>query len=149
MLKENKWLETVTYQDDDVKNERTGKECELYSYNMGNGDLYIGIREVGTQLGNIIRISRHGGCSTKNPKLLHSLTLAYHSMAGNEDIFDEIKKDTEFICDEDKDYDYERELITYHCKNCNYELPIKMDKTLSDYRVKFCPCCGFKIKNII
>jgi hypothetical protein len=38
----DKWLETVSYEDDD----KDGNE--LYMFNAPNGDLYVGIRKAGT-----------------------------------------------------------------------------------------------------
>lgn len=81
-----KWLEKVEYICQET-NDITGEKHKIVMQNGQNGDLYISTCPESHKFGTTVRIERSGGASTRNPRLVQSLTATYDAIAENEDIY--------------------------------------------------------------
>jgi hypothetical protein len=78
-----KWLDKVEFIEKSIPED--GIRKKIVMFNGGNGDLYLTVCPETHNGGITIRIERSGGAITSNPRLVHTLGLAYDAIAGNED----------------------------------------------------------------
>ena len=81
-----KWEERVEYIE--VTADDSTEKCKIIVSNGGNGDLYVTVCPKDHRGGHTVRIERSGGASTKNPRLVEALTIAYDAIAENEEQYD-------------------------------------------------------------